>query len=74
MDIRSPQGFGPAFQEARKASVDGVLDLGGPLLSSHAKQTRLNLAAKNRLPGYVGAAADLWKRVASCSTGWTRPI
>jgi putative tryptophan/tyrosine transport system substrate-binding protein len=39
----------PAFQEARKASAGGVLELGGPLLNVH--QTALvNLAAKSRLP------------------------
>jgi putative tryptophan/tyrosine transport system substrate-binding protein len=49
LDIRSPKDIEPAFQEARKASADGVLELGGPLLAVH--QTALvNLATKNRLP------------------------
>ena len=49
LDIRSPKDIEPAFQEARKASADGVLELGGPLLAVH--QTALvNLAAKSRLP------------------------
>ena len=49
LDIRSPKDIEPAFQEARKASADGVLELGGPLLNVH--QTALvNLAAKSRLP------------------------
>jgi putative ABC transport system substrate-binding protein len=49
LDIRSPKDIEPAFQEARKASAEGVLELGGPLLNVH--QTALvNLAAKNRLP------------------------
>ena len=49
LDIRSPKDIEPAFQEARKASADAVLELGGPLLAVH--QTALvKLAAKNRLP------------------------
>jgi ABC-type uncharacterized transport system substrate-binding protein len=49
LDIRSPKDIDPAFQEARKASADAVLELGGPLLAVH--QTPLvKLAAKNRLP------------------------
>ena len=49
LDIRSPKDIGPAFEEARKASVGGVLELGGPLLLVH-QTALLNLAAKNRLP------------------------
>jgi putative ABC transport system substrate-binding protein len=49
LDIRSPKDIEPAFQDARKANADGVLELGGPLLNVH--QTALvNLAAKSRLP------------------------
>jgi putative ABC transport system substrate-binding protein len=49
LDIRRPKDIDPAFQEARKASADAVLDLEGPLLAVH--QTALvKLAAKNRLP------------------------
>jgi len=49
LDIRSPKDIEPAFQEARKTSADGVLELGGPLLNVH--QTALvNLAVKSRLP------------------------
>ena len=49
LDIRSPKDIGPAFEEARKASVGGILELGGPLLLVH-QTALLNLAAKNRLP------------------------
>jgi putative tryptophan/tyrosine transport system substrate-binding protein len=49
LDIRSPKDIEPAFQEARKASAGGVLELGGPLLNVH--QTALvNLATKSRMP------------------------
>jgi putative ABC transport system substrate-binding protein len=49
LDIRSPKDIEPAFQEARKARADGVLELGGPLLAVHATAL-VKLAAKNRLP------------------------
>ena len=49
LDIRSPKDIEPAFQEARKERVGGVLELGGPLLAIHRK-TLLDLAAKSRLP------------------------
>jgi putative tryptophan/tyrosine transport system substrate-binding protein len=49
LDIRSPQDIEPAFQEARKGTTDGVLEMGGPLLNVH--RTKLvNLAVKSRLP------------------------
>jgi putative tryptophan/tyrosine transport system substrate-binding protein len=49
LDIRSPKDIEPAFQEARRASADAVLELGGPLLNVH--QTALvKLAAKSRMP------------------------
>src|SRR5262245_37328185 len=49
LDIRSPKDIEPAFLEARRANVDGILELGGPLLQVH-KTALLKLAAKNRLP------------------------
>jgi putative ABC transport system substrate-binding protein len=49
LDIRSPKDIEPAFLEARRVSVDGVLELGGPLLLVH-QTALLSLAAKNRLP------------------------
>jgi putative tryptophan/tyrosine transport system substrate-binding protein len=65
LDIRSSKDIDPAFQEARKASADAVLELGGPLLAVH--QTALvKLAAKNRLPamwvrrGTVEAGGLMW--------------
>jgi putative tryptophan/tyrosine transport system substrate-binding protein len=68
LDIRSPKDIDPAFQEARKASAEGVFELGGPLLVVH--QTALiNLATKNRLPaiwvrrGFVEAGGLMCYRV-----------
>src|SRR5215475_102108 len=49
LDIRSPKDIEPAFLEGRRANVDGILELGGPLLRVH-QTALLNLAAKNRLP------------------------
>ena len=49
LDIRSPKDIEPAFQEARKRTVEGVLEMGGPLLNVHRTQL-INLAAKSRLP------------------------
>ena len=49
LDIRSPKDIEPAFLLARRTNVDGILELGGPLLRVH-QTALLNLAAKNRLP------------------------
>ena len=49
LDIRSPKDIEPAFQEARKRNVEGVLEMGGPLPNVHRTHL-INLAAKSRLP------------------------
>ena len=49
LDIRSPKDIEPAFQEARKGTAEGVLEMGGPLLNVHRTQL-VQLAAKSKLP------------------------